>query len=186
MSTSAGLDENRFTASKQNTSVTLTHLCLLAMLVTMREKMEKARKITRAPRIRVPNNERALFTVEAVKFVGTLQRLSHTGGSVILAKGPVPPGTQVQIDFTTVLGKVTAQIQFLKTGAERMPLAQGFRFLDMDERSSRRFTAAIEQMQGAGFSDVDEEEQSIGDVASRSLSKVWNAIHRLSVVISRS
>jgi hypothetical protein len=156
------------------------------MLVTMREKMEKARKITRAPRIRVPNNERALFTVEAVRSVGTLQRLSHTGGSVILAKGPVPPGTQAQIDFTTVLGKVTAQIQFLKTGAEGIPLAQGFRFLDMDQRSSRRFTAAIEQMQGAGFSDVDEEEQSIGDVASRSLGKVWNAIHRLSAAISRS
>jgi len=50
-------------ASRQNTSVTLTFLGPLVMLLMMPKKLQKPRKSTRAPRIRVPNNERALFTV---------------------------------------------------------------------------------------------------------------------------
>jgi hypothetical protein len=154
------------------------------MLGTMRKRTEKPRKVTRAPRIRVPNNERALFTVDTQRFVGVVQRLSLTGGSAILSKGPVLQGTVAKMGLNTVFGKVTAQIQFLKTGAEGIPLAQAFRFLDMDDVSSRRFTAAAEQMQNAGFSDVEEDEKPLGDVASQTLSKLWDSIHRLSVVIS--
>ena len=158
----------------------LTHPCLLGMLVTMRGKMAKSRKIARAPRIRVPNNERALFTLEAQKFVGVVQRLSRTGGSVILSKGLVPDGTQAKMELSTVFGKVTAQVQFLRGGAEGIPLAQAFRFLDMDDMSSQRFTSAIGQMESAGFGDVDEEEKSFSDVTVQTLSKLWNSIHRLS------
>jgi hypothetical protein len=156
------------------------------MLVAMREKTEKPRKISRAPRIRVPNKERALFTVETQKFVGVLQRLSLTGGSAILSKGPFPHGTVATIGLNTVFGKVTAQIQFLQTGADGIPLAQAFRFVDMDDVSSRRFTAAAEKMQSAGFSDVEEKAKSLGDGASQTLSKLRNSIHRLSGVISSS
>ena len=156
------------------------------MLVAMREKTEKPRKISRAPRIRVPNKERALFTIETQKFVGVLQRLSLTGGSAILSKGPFPHGTVATIGLNTVFGKVTAQIQFLQTGADGIPLAQAFRFVDMDDVSSRRFKAAAEKMQSAGFSDVEEKAKSLGDGASQTWSKLRYSIQRLSGVISSS
>jgi hypothetical protein len=66
--------------------------------------------------IRVLNNERALFTVNNQKFVGVIQRLSTTGGSALLSKGPIPQGTAADMGSNTVFGKVTAQIQFLHSG----------------------------------------------------------------------
>ena len=154
------------------------------MLATMRQKAQKPRKIARAPHIRVPNHERALFQVETQKFVGVIQRLSLTGGSAILSKGLIPRGTVARMGLKTVFGKVTAQIQFLQAGAEGIPLAQAFRFLGMDEVSSRRFALAAEQMQSAGFSEVTETGNSLGDVASQTLSKLWKSIQRLSAVIN--
>ena len=154
------------------------------MLATMRQKAQKPRKIARAPRIRVPNQERALFQVDTQKFVGVIQRLSLTGGSAILSKGLIPRGTVARMGLKTVFGKVTAQIQFLQAGAEGIPLAQAFRFLGMDEVSSRRFALAAEQMQSAGFSEVTETGNSLGDVASQTLSKLWKSIQRLSTVIN--
>jgi hypothetical protein len=53
------------------------------------QSLNKSRKSTRPPRIRVPNHERALFTVSNQKFVGVIQRLSLTGGSANLSKGPI-------------------------------------------------------------------------------------------------
>jgi hypothetical protein len=156
------------------------------MLVAMRKRTEKPRKINRPPRIHVPNNERVLFTANTQRFVGVVQRLSLTGGSVILSKGPVPEGTLAEMALNTVFGKVTAHIQFLRTGAEGIPLAQAFRFLDMDDVSSRRFAAAAEQMQSAGFSDVEQKEKSLGDVASQTLGRLRDSIHRVSLVISRA
>jgi len=154
------------------------------MLVMMGKKTEKPRKINRPPRIRVPNHERALFVVDTQKFVGVVQRLSLTGGSAILSKGPIPHGAVANMGLNTVFGKVTAQIQFLQTGADGIPLAQAFRFLEMDEASSRRFAAAAKQMQSAGFSDVETKENSLAEVASQTLSKLRDSIQRLSVVIS--
>jgi hypothetical protein len=154
------------------------------MLAPMQGKTQKPRKIARAPRIRVPNRERALFIVDTQKFVGVVQRLSLTGGSAILSKGPIPPGTVARIGLKTVFGSVTAQIQFLQPGAEGIPLAQAFRFLGMDEVSSRRFALAAEQMQSAGFSDAEVKENFLGDVASQTWSKLRQSIQRLSVVVS--
>ena len=153
------------------------------MLVAMRKRTEKPRK-NRPPRIRVPNNERALFVADGQKFVGVLQRLSLTGGSAVLSKGLVRHGTVAKMGLNTVFGKVTAQIQFLQTGADGMPLAQAFRFLEMDDVSSRRFAAAAKQMQSAGFSDQEAQENSLGDVASQTLSKLRDSVRHLSVVIS--
>ena len=77
----------------------------------------------------------------------------------------------------TVFGTVKAQVQFLQAGAEGIPLAQAFRFLEMDSVSSRRFTAAIEQMQSAGFSDVEgRPPQPLMGIAS----KLRATLHRLS------
>jgi hypothetical protein len=146
--------------------------------------MAKPRKYTRAPRIRVPNNERALFTVEAQNFVGVVVRLSLTGGSAIVSKGPLPHGTLGRIGLNTVFGKVSGEIQFLQGGAEGIALAQAFRFIGMDSVSSRRYTAAIEQMQKAGFSDAPRGNGSLTSAAGETISKLKYSIQRISSVIS--
>ena len=72
-----------------------------------------------------------------------------------MSKGPIASGTLGDMTFNTVFGKVNAQVEFLHSGADGIPLAQAFRFLDMDETSSRRFSKAAQQMQAAGFSDAE-------------------------------
>jgi len=131
------------------------------MLLTMPQKIEKLRKHSRPPRIRVPNQEKAIFTVDNQKFLGIVQRLSLTGGSALLVKGPIPEGTCGEMALSTVFGKVTAHIEFLHTGADGVPLAQAFRFLAMDGVSTQRFSAAAEQMQTAGFADVEQKQTPI-------------------------
>ena len=138
----------------------------------MPQKSGKTGKRTRPPRIRVPNHERALFTVDTSKFVGVIQRLSLTGGSAILAKGLIPQGTIGKMGLNTVFGKVEAQIEFLHAGADGIPLAQAFRFLAMDSVSSKRFAAAAKQMEKAGFSDVEEEGNPLGDLAFQSVRNI--------------
>lgn len=128
----------------------------VVILFTMPRKITKPSKHNRPPRIRVPNQERAIFTVEDQKFLGTIQRLSLTGGSVLLAKGPLPEGSTGEITLGTVFGSVNAHIEFLQTGADGVPLAQAFRFLAMDDVSTKRFNAAAEKMQSAGFADVEQ------------------------------
>jgi hypothetical protein len=150
----------------------------------MAKNSPKPGKHNRPPRIRVPNNERALFTVDAKKFVGVIRRLSLTGGSAVLSNGPIPPGTLAEMDLGTVFGKVTAQIEFMHSGADGIPLAQAFRFIDMDDVSSKRFSAAARQMQKAGFSDVEEKENPLGSLASQTLSKLRDSIRSLSGAIA--
>ncbi len=148
------------------------------MLPTVQQELQK-RKRVRPPRIRVPNNEQALFTVEARKLLGVIQRLSLTGGSVVISRGPIPQGTLAEIDLNTVFGKVTAHIEFLQTGADGMPNAQAFCFLDMDETSSERFSAAARQMQSAGFYDAEGNGNPLWDLASKTVSTLRVGIRRL-------
>ena len=137
----------------------------------------------RPPRIRVPNNERALFIIDSQKFVGVLKKISLTGGSAILAKGPIAHGTFGEMGLNTIFGKVKAQIQFLQSGADGIPLAQAFRFVDMDSTSRARFAAAAEKMQRAGFSDAKTETKTM-DLAVQSLSKLRDSIRYLAVSIT--
>lgn len=153
------------------------------MLLVMRQKLGKPGRSRRPPRIRVPNNERALFKVESTNFVGVIKRVSVTGGSAILSKGPIPEGTMAIMSLKTVFGKVEAQIQFLHTRADGIPLAQAFQFLHMDDVSRKRFNAAAEQMQREGFSDVEMERESLG-LAHESLSRLGESIRRLSEAIT--
>jgi hypothetical protein len=150
-----------------------------------REEQKRSRG-SRPPRIRVPNRERALFTADSQKFVGVIQRLSLTGGSAVLSKGPIASGTLAEMAFNTVFGKVHAQIEFLHAGADGVPLAQAFRFLGMDDTSSRRFSTAARQMQDAGFSDTEEKESSIGSVATEQLGKLRDSILRLAGAMKSS
>jgi hypothetical protein len=137
----------------------------------------------RPPRIRVPNNERAIFTVDDRKFIGVIQRLSETGGSALLSKGPIAKGTFGEMDLGTVFGKVSAQIEFLHTGADGVPLAQAFRFLEMDQTSTKRFHAAAKQMQSAGFADAETKPRPV-DGVMESWGKLRQSIRQLSEVVT--
>jgi hypothetical protein len=131
------------------------------MLLKMPRKTDRPNQRSRPPRIRVPQQQKAVFIVEHEKFVGIVQRLSLTGGSALFAKGPIPHGTLGEIALGTVFGKVNAHIEFLHTGADGVPLAQAFAFLTMDSVSSERFKKATEQMQGGGYSDVEPRQKPI-------------------------
>lgn len=152
-------------------------------LIAMPRKIAKPAKRTRPPRIRVPNQERALFTVENQKFVGIIKRLSLTGGSALLVKGPIPDGTLGEMVLSTVFGKVNAHIEFLHTGADGVPLAQAFRFLAMDAESTERFNASAKQMQSAGFADVEQKPVPL-DGAFESLRKLRDSIRQLSGMVT--
>jgi hypothetical protein len=101
----------------------------------------------------VPNQQKAIFTVDSQKLVGVVHRLSLTGGSALLVRGPIPEGTLGEIVFGTVFGKVNAHVQFLHTGADGVPLAQAFAFITMDALSSKRFKRALEEMETSDLSD---------------------------------
>ena len=145
----------------------------------MPRKIDKLGKHDRPPRIRVPNQERALFTVDNQKFVGIVQRLSRTGGSALLVKGPIPEGTLGAMALSTVFGKVNAHIEFLQTGADGVPLAQAFRFLAMDAVSTRRFKAAAEKMQSAGFADAELKQTPV-DMALESWTRLREGVQKMS------
>ena len=149
------------------------------MLCKMAPRSPASVKPQRPARIRVPNRERVLFTIREHRFVGVLQRLSLTGGSVIHTEEPLPQGTLAGLDMRTVFGRVTAQIEFLHVGADGNTSAQAFRFLGMDDSCTGRLTAAIERMQGAGYSDAEVEGNSLSVLASKSLSTVRDHIQRL-------
>ena len=100
----------------------------------------------RPPRIRVPHQQKAIFTVDNQNLIGVLQRLSLTGGTALLVKGTIPEGTLGEIVFGTAFGKVSAHIKFLYEGVDGVPLAQAFAFLAMNARSSQRFKRALEEM----------------------------------------
>lgn len=144
------------------------------------KKSQKSRTITRPPRIRVPNGERALFTADAAHFVGVLQRLSLTGGSAVLSKGPIPHGTMGEVVMKTVYGKVSAHIEFLQTGADGVPLAQAFRFLAMESTSAARLAAAAKRMEQEGFGDAPPTKPSpLTLPASEALGLLLHSVRRL-------
>jgi len=151
------------------------------------KKSQKPSRNERAPRIRVPNSERALFTIQNAHFVGVLQRLSLTGGSAVLAKGPIAYGTMGDIALNTVYGKVSAHIEFLQTGADGIPLAQAFRFLAMEDASLKRFEAAAEEMVREGFSDAPLAKPSaLSSPASESLGLLLQSVRRLAATLVSS
>jgi hypothetical protein len=149
----------------------------------MSRKIDKTGKRARPPRIRVPNQERAVFTVDNQKFVGIVQRLSVTGGSALLVKGPIPKGTLGEMALSTVFGRVNAHIEFLHTGADGVPLAQAFRFLAMGAVSTNRFSAATKQMQSAGFADVEQKQTAL-DGTFESLRKLRESLRQLSGMLT--
>lgn len=122
----------------------------------------------RPPRIRVPHQQRAIFTVDNQKLVGVVQRLSLTGGSALLMRGPIHERTLGEMQFATAFGKVNAHIEFLHRSADGVPLAQAFAFITMDALSSERLKKALEEMNTSAFSD-DVRERTQVDIAFETL-----------------
>ena len=118
------------------------------------------------------------------KFLGVIQRLSLTGGSAVLAKGPIPRGAMGKLILNTVYGRVTAQVEFLQTGADGIPLAQAFRFIAMDDDSSRRFSAAASLMEKEGFSDAPPKASPLSGKAP--LGQLLNSVRRLAATLSHT
>jgi len=147
------------------------------------QKSQKSGRRQRPPRIRVPNNERAFFSIDQARFVGVLRRLSLTGGSAVLSKGPIPRGTMGDISMKTVFGRVDATIEFLQTGADGVPLAQAFRFVMMDDTSSERFKAAARQMEKAGFGDVPAKREPIGATGAVAWKRLLDSVRRLAATL---
>jgi hypothetical protein len=154
------------------------------MLMSVKKSAKSSRN-PRPPRIRVPNSERALFAIDGVRFVGVLQRLSLTGGSAVLSKGPIPRGAMGDIVLSTVYGKVSAHIEFLQTGADGVPLAQAFRFIAMEDASAKRFAAAAKQMEKEGYSDAPEEKPTspLSAPASETLGALLHSVRRLAATL---
>ena len=142
----------------------------------------KSAKSPRPERIRVPNREPALLTVDGHNFVGILQRLSLSGGSVIHTEQPFPRGTLAGLALKTVFGKVTAQIEILHTGADGIAAAQAFRFLGMDKASTSRLRAAINKMRVAGFSDAEMEQKTLATFVSQGLNTLRDHMERLPIL----
>lgn len=147
----------------ENTSVTLTRLALFVILRRMSRHHGKPVKY-RPPRIRVPRQQKAIFTIDNERRLGVVQRLSLTGGSALLTKGPIAEGTLGEMLFATVFGNVKAHIEFLHKGADGVSLAQAFTFVAMDAASTQRLTKALEEMNTSEFSD-DVRERTQIDVA---------------------
>ena len=83
------------------------------------------------------------------------------------------------MDLKTVFGKVTAQIEFLHVGADGNTAAQAFRFLGMDDSCTGRLRAAIERMQGAGYSDAEIGQKGLSRLVTKNLSTIRDHIERL-------
>lgn len=156
----------------------MTTLASVVILLDM-PRNDKARKV-RPPRIRVPKEEKAIFTVDHQKFLGIVRCLSLTGGSTLLAKASFPVGTLAEMALATVFGKVNAHIEFLHLGADGDPQVQAFRFLAMDDVSTKRFNTAVKQMQMAGFSDAVEPKPTPIHTALESWNKLRASIRQLS------
>ena len=146
----------------------------------MPRNVDDRRKQGRPPRIRVPNEEKAIFTVDNQKFLGIVRCLSLTGGAALLPQGSLPVGTLAEIDLGTVFGKVNAHIELLHLGADGVAQVQAFRFVAMDDVSAKRFNAAVKQMQMAGFSDVVEPKPTLIGTALESWNKLRASVRQLS------
>ena len=101
----------------------------------------------------------------------------------MLSKGPITHGALGDITLNTVYGKVSAHIEFLQTGADGIPLAQAFRFIAMDDRSSQRFAAAAKQMEKEGFSDTQTKPSPLSSPASETLGLLLNSVRRIAATL---
>ncbi len=143
-------------------------------------KPQKRKKSPRAPRIRVPNSERALFTIDDGHFVGVLQRLSLSGGSALLSKGPIPKGTMADIDLKTSMEEFTPRSNFftLAPMAFRSPRRSASSRWDRQARTA--LPLLPNRLEKEGYSDVTQTGMdAFTTSASAAVGKLLSSIRRL-------
>jgi hypothetical protein len=86
------------------------------------------------------------------------------------------------IAIRTVFGKVSANVEFLQTCADGVPLSQAFRFLTMEQRSSERLLAATQLMEQEGLSDAPPV-KAAANATSGVLSLLLNSIRRIAAAL---
>jgi hypothetical protein len=106
-----------------------------------------AQRRTRAPRVRVPNQEQAIVAIGSERLPAILDCLSLTGGRIRSGKR-FAAGTFADLKAKTVSGNFTAAIELL---GERRGGTQAFRFVQMGPDDRRRLQDALNKMQAHGF-----------------------------------
>jgi hypothetical protein len=108
---------------------------------------------SRPTRVLVPNREpvRIAVGMEA-SVIGTMHKLSTTGGSVCLNKF-FAEGVFAEITLETMSGKVHCPIQFLRKAVDGVPTAQAFSFVNMDKADRARLAVIIDGLRDEGFGD---------------------------------
>jgi hypothetical protein len=107
----------------------------------------RVRRRTRAPRFRVPNQERAIISTGTERLGTTLDCLSLTGGRIRSARR-FAIGTFADLEAKTVSGNFTAAIELL---GEARGGTQAFRFVQMGSNDRRRLQDALNKMQEQGL-----------------------------------
>jgi len=111
---------------------------------------DQHRDSIRAPRVIVPNKERALVALGAQQMTGILCKLSATGGTVRLGR-PVAKGTIADLTLVAVSGRISSAVEFLGPADRGTPPAQAFRFIYMGPAECRRLENALLEIRKQGF-----------------------------------
>ena len=105
------------------------------------------KKRIRSPRFSVPNNERAVVSIDSEEFDGTVHLLSLTGGTIRSTKR-FALGTFGDIRIKTVSGTFSATIELLRMASGG---TQAFRFISMGSVARTRLDDALNKMRGQGL-----------------------------------
>ena len=126
---------------------------------------------SRAPRVLIPNNEPALVEFGRNQIIGTLCKLSTTGGSIRLRE-PIARGTLADITVRTHKGRVHTAIEFLR------PIngAQPFRFVALDPPTHRRLDEVLTKMRRDGHGEDKGALQPLIGFGKRAASALWSKL----------
>ncbi len=127
--------------------------------------------LIRAPRVVIPNNEPALIEFSGNQIIGTLCKLSTTGGSIRLRQ-PIKRGTLADITLRTNRGRVHTAIEFLTP----MLGTQPFRFVALDPPTGRRLSEVLSQMRKQGHGEEKGALQPLIGLGKRAMSAVWSKL----------
>lgn len=104
---------------------------------------------TRAPRVRIPNDERITLNLGEKRAFATLRTLSLTGG---LVEFPAPIDvTLAEVVLMTISGPVKALVEFMQAQKKSRPGSRPFRFIAIDDNDYQRLNSTVQLMIKQGF-----------------------------------
>jgi hypothetical protein len=105
---------------------------------------------TRAPRVRIPNDERITLNLGEKRAFATLRLLSLTGGLVEFP-APMEEVTLAEVVLMTISGPVKALVEFMQAPRKARPAARPFRFIAIDDNDYQRLNSTLQLMLKQGF-----------------------------------